>query len=145
MLGLQAAIPLPLASNAPTNHKFWMSTSLVDLKVWNLQDNSNFDDVSASYMVDIREPSPLQDVIPDETNIANSGEASNQSIELARSTRSDRSAQSDGELDRSFKFGGRPKNPSPPSTDRELTLSDIIPPAECARAISEASLRSSEF
>jgi len=113
--------------------------------VKNLQDNSNFDDVSASYLVDIREPSPLQDVIPDETNIANSGEASNQSIELARSTRSDRSAQSDGELDRSFKFGGRPKNPSPPSTDRELTLSDIIPPAECARAISEASLRSSEF
>jgi hypothetical protein len=36
-----------------------------------------------------------------------------------------------------FKFGGRPDNTS---HDHELTLSDIIPPPEFARAISEASL-----
>ena len=42
-----------------------------------------------------------------------------------------------GELNRSFKFGGRLDNLS---YEHELTLSDIIPPPEFARAVSEVSL-----
>ena len=94
----------------------------------NSQDSSKFDVASASDLVHVGEPSLLQDLISDESNLLNEG------LALAHSTSS---AQSDGKLDRSFKFGGRHKQPSP---DHELTLSDIIPPPECARAISEASM-----
>jgi len=68
--------------------------------------------------VDVREPTLLRTII----------------AELAHSTQS---AQSGGELNRSFKFGGRPKN-SNSSPDHELTLSDIIPLPEFAHAISKA-------
>jgi serine/arginine repetitive matrix protein 2 len=92
------------------------------------QDSSSFD-ISVSQLVDVREPTLLH---TDESE-----EQSSQSNELAHSTRSTQSGQSEGELNRSFKFGGRPDNTS---HDHELTLSDIIPPPEFARAISEASL-----
>ena len=103
--------------------------------VSNLEDSSQFDNISVSKLMDVREPTILRTVNSDGTDVAE--EQSGQSLELARSTRSARSAHSDGELDRSFKFGGPPKNLSP---SQELTLSDIIPPPECARAISEASM-----
>ncbi|KAF8839757.1 hypothetical protein BDN67DRAFT_736710 [Paxillus ammoniavirescens] len=53
------------------------------------------------------------------------------------------SRPSDGQLNRHFKFGGKP---SPSSADKEiapkasLTLSDIIPPSEIAKSLSAASL-----
>ena len=73
---------------------------------------------------------PFCTVIPDESGI----EQSKESIKLLCSTRPTQSAQEDGELDRSFKFGGQPKNPP----NHELMLSDIIPPPEFVRAISKA-------
>ena len=94
-------------------------------------DSSSFD-ISVSRLVDVREPTLLHTAIPDESK-----EQLSQSNELTHSTRSTQSGQSEGELNRSFKFGGRPDHPP---HDHELTLSDIIPPPEFARAISEVSL-----
>ncbi|KAF9219060.1 hypothetical protein BS17DRAFT_439592 [Gyrodon lividus] len=57
------------------------------------------------------------------------------------------SRPSNGELNRDFKFGGKP---SPSAVDKEtvpkasLTLSDIIPPSEIARSLSTGSLAGDE-
>ena len=92
---------------------------------------------SASRIVDVKEPTFVQgdDDTPDE--VTNSDDVRVSSDRLACSTGS---RPSDGELDRSFRFGGLPQNESSPEDTKQLTLSDIIPPPECARAISEASL-----
>ncbi len=97
----------------------------------------NFSQFSASRIVDVKEPTFVQgdDDTPDE-------DVRLSSVKLARSTGS---RPSDGELDRSFRFGGLPKNESSPEDTKQLTLSDIIPPPECARAISEASLLLDDF
>jgi hypothetical protein len=81
---------------------------------------------SRSRLVDVQEPSGL----------------------LSASTSSSGSSRpSDGELDRSFRFGGLPKSEVPhpekekrkeQGEERELTLSDIIPPPAHARSLSLA-------
>ena len=81
---------------------------------------------SRSRLVDIQEPSGL--------------------LSLSASTSSSSSSRpSDGELDRSFRFGGLPKSEAhqekeekDKEEERELTLSDIIPPLAHARSISLA-------
>ncbi|KIK98105.1 hypothetical protein PAXRUDRAFT_725108 [Paxillus rubicundulus Ve08.2h10] len=66
---------------------------------------------------------------------------------VLRNTTSVSSRPSDGQLNRHFKFGGKP---SPAAADKEvapkasLTLSDIIPPSEIARSLSTASLSGDE-
>ena len=86
---------------------------------------------SRSRLVDVKEPSGL--------------------LSLSASTSSSSSSSSsmrpsDGELDRSFKFGGLPKSDASSlkekekgAQQKELTLSDIIPPPEHVRSISLAS------
>jgi len=82
---------------------------------------------SRSRLVDVQEPSGLLS-------------ASTSSSNSSSSTR-----PSDGELDRSFRFGGLPKaseaqqeKEEGKAPERELTLSDIIPPPAHARSISLA-------
>ncbi|KAL0062368.1 hypothetical protein AAF712_010779 [Marasmius tenuissimus] len=63
-------------------------------------------------------------------------------LKTSTSTSSSRSRASDGELNRSFKFGGVVPKPSiekEQEQDEPLTLSDIIPPPSRARALSTAS------
>ena len=82
---------------------------------------------SKSRLVDVQEPSGLLS-------------ASTSSSNSSSSTR-----PSEGELDRSFRFGGLPKaseaqqEKKEKAPERELTLSDIIPPPAHARSISLAS------
>ena len=81
---------------------------------------------SRSRLVDVQEPSGLLS-------------ASTSSSNSSSSTR-----PSDGELDRSFRFGGLPKaseaqQEKEKAPERELTLSDIIPPPAHARSLSLAS------
>ncbi|KAK0244974.1 hypothetical protein EDD85DRAFT_1348 [Armillaria nabsnona] len=58
-----------------------------------------------------------------------------------RSISSSGSRPSDGELNKSFKFGGsRSSPPSSEEKDRPMTLSDIIPPPAHARSLSMGSL-----
>ncbi|KAK0197754.1 hypothetical protein F5146DRAFT_1116785 [Armillaria mellea] len=50
------------------------------------------------------------------------------------------SRPSDGELNRSFKFGGSGSSPSSEEMEKPMTLSDIIPPPAQARSLSMGSL-----
>lgn len=61
--------------------------------------------------------------------------------EMQRNQASVRPKESDGKLNRSFKFGGKVSIPDTvdESFDRPLTLSDIIPPLSC-QSMSEASM-----
>ncbi|KAM6497668.1 hypothetical protein JOM56_005616 [Amanita muscaria] len=63
-------------------------------------------------------------------------------VKLNMSTSTGSSNRSNGELNTSFKFGGRPKpqaSPAKSEKDKLLTLSDIIPPLSHARSLSESS------
>ena len=96
------------------------------------------DDQPTSRLVDTKEPSLLHDLTTKELDCTESDNRDTLSIELARLTDC---RLSSGELDRSFRFGGPPKDSSPfKDESKSLTLSDIIPPPDCARAIAEASL-----
>jgi serine/arginine repetitive matrix protein 2 len=81
---------------------------------------------SRSRLVDVQEPSGLLSASTSSSNSSNS------------------TRPSDGELDRSFRFGGLPKaseeaqQEKEKAPERELTLSDIIPPPAHARSISLA-------
>ncbi|KAG1847994.1 hypothetical protein C8R48DRAFT_779063 [Suillus tomentosus] len=64
-----------------------------------------------------------------------------QLLRNARSTRSMKSRPSDGQLNRNFKFGGKPSPaPSAEKNEEPLTLSDIIPPLAVAKSLSATSL-----
>ena len=96
-----------------------------------------------AWIADVKDPTLFQaggSLTSEETHdvVTDGKEETMPSVELARSTGSQRS---DGELDRSFKFGGLPKNGSLLKDETEpLTLSNIIPPPDCVHAISEGSL-----
>ena len=99
---------------------------------------AELDGFPTSRLVDIKEPSLLHGFTTNEPDCMDSSSKEALSIELARLTDY---RLSSGELDRSFRFGGPPRDSSSSKDDsKPLTLSDIIPPPDCARAIAEASL-----
>ena len=74
-------------------------------------------------------------------------EADEQPPKLNMSTTTNSSSRSNGELNTSFKFGGKLKPSSTTSEKKKenpLTLSDIIPPLSHARSLSESSLPGEE-
>jgi serine/arginine repetitive matrix protein 2 len=99
----------------------WVSSDEITNSNANADSNeANMNSIaSKSRLVDVQEPSGLLS-------------ASTSSTSSSGSTR-----PSDGELDRSFRFGGLPRAETR-KEERELTLSDIIPPPAHARSISLA-------
>ncbi|KDR69956.1 hypothetical protein GALMADRAFT_898782 [Galerina marginata CBS 339.88] len=105
----------------------------------------HFDMFSASRIVDVKEPTILQG--SDSLGSNNSTDDGHDILfqerpspglkpSLAASTSS---RTSDGELNTSFRFGGLPRaasSKSLPEEEKELTLSDIIPPPSHVRSIS---------
>ncbi|KAF8996426.1 hypothetical protein BDQ17DRAFT_1364415 [Cyathus striatus] len=98
---------------------------------------SHFDTISGSRLLDMREPTVLQG----SDSLAS---AESEDIIMSEPPRALKMAQSssskasDGQLNRSFKFGGVP-SPSPLKPRQPLTLSDIIPPPSHTRSLSMSS------
>jgi serine/arginine repetitive matrix protein 2 len=107
---------------------------------------SQFDAYTTSRIVDVVEPSLLLGPNSFSTNHTHeviiapeSPPSLNNS--LALSTNSAVSTRSDGELNTSFRFGGRRNSESPDvESEKPLTLSDIIPSPSHARSLSNSSL-----
>ena len=99
---------------------------------------SQFDFESGSKLIDIPEPSSLlgSDELSNDDK-----EKKSSSLQASPAPSSQR--PSDGELNRSFKFGGMPRNRSSASLAKDdkkqpLTLSDIIPPPSHVRSLSNS-------
>ena len=107
---------------------------------------SQFDAYTTSRIVDVVEPSLLLGPNSFSTNRTHeviiapeSPPSLNNSFAL--STNSAVSTRSDGELNTSFRFGGRHNSESPDvESEKPLTLSDIIPSPSHARSLSNSSL-----
>ncbi|KAF8814601.1 hypothetical protein BYT27DRAFT_7249906 [Phlegmacium glaucopus] len=103
---------------------------------------SEFDSLSGSQLVNVPEPSLLLE----SDNLTNGNDTDNiafgkkSSPNLLPSPAPSSQRPSDGQLNRSFKFGGLPRSQSSTSLPKEdnepLTLSDIIPPPSHARSLS---------
>ncbi|KAF9527941.1 hypothetical protein CPB83DRAFT_855475 [Crepidotus variabilis] len=109
------------------------------------ESKSDMDMFTVSKIADIQEPTLMHKAGSEISDQA--GDVSmDSSVELGRSTGS---RSSDGELNRSFRFGGIPQFGSNASLTKDeskpLTLSDIIPPPLEARAISEMSMMSDDL
>lgn len=99
---------------------------------------SSFDMYTTPQTRDVVQPTPLStmdSLVAEEYSRAENGRN-------LRRTSSFASRPSDGELNKSFKFGGsRSSLPSPEEKEKPMTLSDIIPPPAHARSLSMGSLR----
>jgi serine/arginine repetitive matrix protein 2 len=107
------------------------------------QSQSQFDFESGSNLVDIREPSSLlgSDELSNNTDNVVGEKKSSSSLQASPAPSSRR--PSDGQLNRSFKFGGLPCSQSSTSlakNDKQqpLTLYDIIPPPSYVRSLSNS-------
>jgi hypothetical protein len=114
-------------------------------------EESKFELYSGSQIVDIKEPT----LLPGSDSLASSDEThevildSDADMSFSRSlatSSSSGSRPSDGQLNKAFKFGGRPKAPLPPlpvavdQQNKPQTLSDIIPPPSHVRSLSGSSI-----
>ena len=106
------------------------------------QSQSQFDFESGSKLVDVPEPSSLlgSDELSNEMDNVVSEKKSSSSLQVSPARSSQR--PSDGQLNRSFRFGGLPRSQSSTSlakNDKQpLTLSDIIPPPSHVRSLSNS-------
>jgi serine/arginine repetitive matrix protein 2 len=107
------------------------------------ESQSQFDFESGSKLVDIREPSSLlgSDELNNDIDKAVCEKKSSSSLLVSPALSSQR--PSDGQLNRSFRFGGLPRSQSSTSLAKDdkqpLTLSDIIPPPSHVRSLSNSS------
>lgn len=101
---------------------------------------SQFDFQSGSQLVNVSEPSMLVEPSNDALNVVFERKLSSSSLLPSPAPSSQR--PSDGELNRSFRFGGLPRTQSSttslPKEEKPLTLSDIIPPPSHARSLSNS-------
>ena len=106
------------------------------------QSQSQFDFDSGSKLVDIPEPSSLlgSDELSNDVDKVVSEKKSSSSLLASPAPSSQR--PSDGQLNRSFRFGGLPRSQSSTSLAKDdkqpLTLSDIIPPPSHVRSLSNS-------
>ncbi|PBK61490.1 hypothetical protein ARMSODRAFT_1025623 [Armillaria solidipes] len=138
--------PLPLPPVSSDSLQEWTdsATGLMDVQEPTFlceqedlsKSRSSFDMYTTSQIRDMVQPTLLStadSLSAEECSRAENGR-------FLRSTSSSGSRPSDGELNKSFKFGGsRSSPPSSEEKDKPMTLSDIIPPPAHARSLSMGS------
>ena len=106
------------------------------------ESQSRFDFESGSELVDIPEPTSLpgSDELSNDIDNVVGEKKSLSSLQASPAPSSQR--PSDGQLNRSFRFGGLPRSQSSTSLAKDdkqpLTLSDIIPPPSHVRSLSNS-------
>ncbi|ESK93500.1 hypothetical protein Moror_1670 [Moniliophthora roreri MCA 2997] len=142
--------PLPQAVKAQSNMKSEESTSIsMDVTddsimstdaqastTTNQTSSLEMESISVSRLLDHKEPT----LLPGSDSLGSNINVAMDSPNPLKSSSSRGSRPSDGELNKSFKFGGAPKPSPEPKKVEELTLSDIIPPPSHVRNLSNSSL-----